>query len=291
MAAPSPLRRGLALVGLVLLAGCGQSFRPSAPTGAPLRIVTTVLPVGLFTQAVAGSCAQVEALLPASADLHDLPVSPQLVGRLRGADVLVFNGLGLEAPLEQLLAGADGPRPRTIVAAAGLDPLPATAHDHDHDHDSGHGHAATHGHGATHGQEKGANAARSAGTPQSPGRSSRSTIWLPISPSATACAPSPSSTSPRKVPQWPICGGWSANSGANACGACWWTPRTSGPPSRPWRTTSIWCCCPSIRSSGPTRCRLGGPPTTSRPCAATVLLWWRACDPRERIRRTSARLA
>ena len=182
MAAPSPLRRGLALVGLVLLAGCGQSFRPSAPadrTGAPLRIVTTVLPVGLFTQAVAGSCAQVEALLPASADLHDLPVSPQLVGRLRGADVLVFNGLGLEAPLEQLLAGADGPRPRTIVAAAGLDPLPATAHDHDHD--SGHGHAATHGHGATHGQEKGANAARSAGTPQSPGPAGASVnphVWL-----------------------------------------------------------------------------------------------------------------
>jgi zinc/manganese transport system substrate-binding protein len=170
MAAPSPLRRGLALVGLVLLAGCGQAFRPSAPVdrnGAPLRVVTTVLPMGLLTQAVAGSCAQVEALLPASADLHDLPVSPQLVGRLRGADVLVFNGLGLEAPLEQLLAGADGPRPQTIVAAAGLDPLPATAHDHDHD--------SGHGHGAAHSQEKGANAARSPGTA---GASVNPHVWL-----------------------------------------------------------------------------------------------------------------
>lgn len=147
-------RWGLSLLVLGLLGGCAGPPRPPAPAdraadraagGAPLRVVTTVLPVGLFTQAVAGTCAQVEPLLPASADLHDLPVSPQLVGRLRGADVLVFNGLGLEAPLEQLLAADDGPRPRTILAAAGLAPLPAAegSHDHDHAHDHPNGHAQT----------------------------------------------------------------------------------------------------------------------------------------------------
>jgi zinc transport system substrate-binding protein len=147
-ARPRAMGCALSLVVLGGLSGCAGAFSPSAPArrpgpeasgGAPLRVVTTVLPVGLFTQAVAGSCARVEALLPATADLHDLPVSPQLVGRLRGADVLVFNGLGLEAPLEQLLAGSDGPRPRTIMAAAAVDPLPAAegghAHGHAHDHD------------------------------------------------------------------------------------------------------------------------------------------------------------
>jgi zinc/manganese transport system substrate-binding protein len=83
-----------------------------------------VLPVGLFTRAVAGSCAVVEPLLPAGADLHDLPVTPSLVGRLRGADVLVLNGLGLEAPLEGLLASAGGARPRRIDASATVAPLP-----------------------------------------------------------------------------------------------------------------------------------------------------------------------
>lgn len=142
------VRLGLAALLLGALAGCAGASRPPAsgdraatstaplPAGRPpLRVVTSVLPVGLFTQAVAGACALVEALLPANADLHDLPVSPQLVGRLRGADVLVFNGLGLEAPLEQLLAGSDGPGPRLILAASGLDPLPASAHGHGHSHD------------------------------------------------------------------------------------------------------------------------------------------------------------
>ncbi|MFM7265721.1 MAG: metal ABC transporter solute-binding protein, Zn/Mn family, partial [Cyanobium sp.] len=166
------VRLSLAAILLGSLAGCVADLRPPTPTDRtaarppaspaprsrslfrpvsrpgetpPLRVVTTVLPVGLFTQAVAGSCAEVEALLPANADLHDLPVSPQLVGRLRGADVLVFNGLGLEAPLEQLLAGGDGPRPRTIIAAAGLDPLPAAegGHAYVHAHVQAHAHESS----------------------------------------------------------------------------------------------------------------------------------------------------
>lgn len=132
--------RGLPWVAMGLLGGCAAAPSPPAAdrTGAPLRVVTTVLPMGLFTRAVAGSCAQVESLLPPSADLHDLPVTPQLVGRLRGADVVVFNGFGLESSLEQLLAGDDAPKPRLIVAAAGLDPLPATDSGHDHDHNQDH---------------------------------------------------------------------------------------------------------------------------------------------------------
>jgi zinc/manganese transport system substrate-binding protein len=140
---PTPVLLGLLLP--LLLAGCNAA-RPPTPTpgraGAPLRVVTTVLPVGLFTRAVAGTCATVEPLLPAGADLHDLPVSPQLVGRLRGADVLVLNGLGLEAALEPLVAAADRPDLRRVESAAGLAPLPggADGHDHGHTHDPSHGH-------------------------------------------------------------------------------------------------------------------------------------------------------
>lgn len=112
----------------LLLAGCAVQRPPApprpAPAAAPLRVVTTVLPVGLFTRAVAGRCATVEPLLPVGADLHDLPVSPQVVGHLRRADVLVLNGLGLEAPLEPLVAAAESPRLRRVESAAGLAPQP-----------------------------------------------------------------------------------------------------------------------------------------------------------------------
>ncbi|MFM8966868.1 MAG: metal ABC transporter solute-binding protein, Zn/Mn family [Vulcanococcus sp.] len=65
---------------LLLLSGCAAPTPPPPGAGLPstrsLRVVTTVLPVGLFTRAVAGDCARVESLLPAGADLHDPQVSP-----------------------------------------------------------------------------------------------------------------------------------------------------------------------------------------------------------------------
>ena len=127
--------RALATLMALLLAGCAspQPPRPKAAAGT-LRVVTTVLPVGLFTRAVAGDCARVEALLPAAADLHDLPVSPQLVVRLQGADVLVRNGLGLEAPLERLVVAAANPRLRQVEAAQGLPTLTSRGHHQDGDH-------------------------------------------------------------------------------------------------------------------------------------------------------------
>ncbi|MEB3255550.1 MAG: zinc ABC transporter substrate-binding protein, partial [Synechococcaceae cyanobacterium] len=118
---------------------------PPTATGAsppPLRVVTTVLPVELFTRAVVGSCARVEPLLSAGADPHQLPVSPQLMARLQGADVVVLNGLGLEASLQQLLTANGGRGPRRIEAAAGIAPLPQAPQDGDHHHADAHGHAA-----------------------------------------------------------------------------------------------------------------------------------------------------
>jgi zinc transport system substrate-binding protein len=143
----------LPFVAALCLAGCAVAPLPTpAPPAATgggkplLRVVTTVLPVGLFTQAVAGSCAQVEPLLGANADLHQLPVTPQLIARLQGADVVVFNGLGLEAPLQKLLAAGGSRGPRRIEASAGIDPLPIdpqSHNSHSHAHDSlSHGQAA-----------------------------------------------------------------------------------------------------------------------------------------------------
>ncbi len=134
------------MVLLFLLGGCAAPSPPPPDRGLPstqsLRVVTTVLPVGLFTRAVAGDCARVESLLPAGADLHDPQLSPRQLARLRAADVLVLNGLGLEAPLERMLAAAGGPRLRRIDAAAAVAPLPAAGHDHGGHGRGGHAHGS-----------------------------------------------------------------------------------------------------------------------------------------------------
>jgi zinc/manganese transport system substrate-binding protein len=139
---------GWRLVGVALLAGllaaCGQGAgvsdrgRPDAPL-----VVTTVLPMTLFTRAVAGDCARVEPLLPSTVGPHDVQMRPADLVTLRRADGLVKNGLGLEPFLEPLLRSAENPRLVVIDAAAAVEPLAAAA---DRGPDPGHAHGPDDGH-------------------------------------------------------------------------------------------------------------------------------------------------
>jgi zinc/manganese transport system substrate-binding protein len=136
------LKTGLAtalLPAALLLAGCGAVHRLAG--GAPgrrLQVVTTFLPITIFTRAVAGDCADVTPLMPSNIGPHDFQATPDQLMRLRHADVLVKNGLGLEVFLDKLIANADNPRLRLIDSSQGIAPLESAAHGHDHAHDHGH---------------------------------------------------------------------------------------------------------------------------------------------------------
>jgi zinc/manganese transport system substrate-binding protein len=97
-------------------------------------VVTTFLPITIFTRAVAGDCADVTPLMPSNIGPHDFQATPDQLMRLRHADVLVKNGLGLEVFLDKLIANADNPRLRLIDSSRGITPLESAAHDHGHDH-------------------------------------------------------------------------------------------------------------------------------------------------------------
>ncbi|MFN5118588.1 MAG: metal ABC transporter substrate-binding protein [Cyanobacteriota bacterium] len=105
---------------LVALGGCGRSG-PGVPSRSRLRVLTTVLPMTLFTTAVAEGCAEVEPLFPVTADPHEAQASPADLARLARADVLVRNGLGLDASVDRFLENADR-RLRVIDAGGPLLP-------------------------------------------------------------------------------------------------------------------------------------------------------------------------
>ncbi|MFZ4804554.1 MAG: metal ABC transporter solute-binding protein, Zn/Mn family [Synechococcus lacustris] len=98
-----------------LLAACavtapGPGSNAGADKGVRPRVVTTFLPITLFSKAVAGDCALVEPLLPASVGPHDFQARPADLVRLQQARVLVKNGLGLETFLDKLIATVDNPQ-------------------------------------------------------------------------------------------------------------------------------------------------------------------------------------
>ena len=151
------------LLGLV---ACGSPGADSNNAGQSkgLKVVTTFLPITLFTEAVAGDCAEVTALIPPNLGPHDFQATPSDLAALSNAAVLVKNGLEIEEFLDDLISSADNKNLKVIDSSSGIATIKAAGdghqdeahhddhddHDHDHDHEDDHPH--DHGHGHSHGE-------------------------------------------------------------------------------------------------------------------------------------------
>ena len=134
-------RAGFCSLALALVA-CGPPRPGLEPLAGSkgLRVVTTFLPITLFTRAVAGDCAQVTALIASNAGPHDFQAKPGDLAALRQAKVLVKNGLEVEAFLSKLVVSAENPALITIDSSRGvatLDSVEEAGHHRGHAHDHG----------------------------------------------------------------------------------------------------------------------------------------------------------
>ena len=85
-----------------------------------LKVVTSFLPVYCFTASVAGDLAEVENLTPPGTEPHDFQFSPREMKRLEAADLVVVNGLQIEAWLGRVMSSQDHPK-AIVELATGLD--------------------------------------------------------------------------------------------------------------------------------------------------------------------------
>lgn len=182
----------LLFVGLfVLLPGGFLPGKFGASAGGPvLRVVTSTTVFADLAANVAGDRAEVVSLIPANSDPHTWEPSTAEIRALAGADVFLYNGLGLEPWADRLIANV-GRRDLLVVRLSeGLQPREGVsfvvpgrsapggeqhghdeaehahddkteghehAHDHDHDHDRDHDHDhdRDRDHGHTHTHEEG----------------------------------------------------------------------------------------------------------------------------------------
>jgi len=110
---------GLAIVLVLSLGACNDANK----SAKPFKVLTTFLPITLFTKAVAGNCAEVQALIPANSGPHDFQAKPADLNALRQAKVLVKNGLGMEEFLGKLIASADNKDLLVIDTSRGITTL------------------------------------------------------------------------------------------------------------------------------------------------------------------------
>ncbi len=84
-----------------------------------IRVVTTFLPIYVFTANVAGDAAEVVNLLPPGVGPHDYSFTPADIRLLASADVVVVNGLGLESWMNNLIAQS-GTKAVIVDASGGI---------------------------------------------------------------------------------------------------------------------------------------------------------------------------
>jgi manganese transport system substrate-binding protein len=113
----------LALVAAsVALAGCASSA-PGSADDRPV-VLTTFTVLADIAQNVAGDHLRVESITKTGAEIHGYEPTPGDIRRATGADLILDNGLGLEAWFAQFVDGLDVPH---AVVSDGVEVIDITA--------------------------------------------------------------------------------------------------------------------------------------------------------------------
>ncbi len=101
----------VAFAALAML-GCGSQGESNGDSNgdkasrAPIRVLVTISTFDSFVRAVAGDRATVDSLVPVGASPEDYQPAPTDIEKVHDADLLVENGLGLEAWLDRTIMRA-----------------------------------------------------------------------------------------------------------------------------------------------------------------------------------------
>lgn len=105
----------------LILSACGASAEGSTPDDGTINVVTTTGQIGDVVKNVGGDLVTVTSLMGAGTDPHLYAASASDVDKLRNADVVFYNGLFLEAQMEDILEQL-GERQTVIPISANIDP-------------------------------------------------------------------------------------------------------------------------------------------------------------------------
>jgi zinc transport system substrate-binding protein len=118
-------RKETALAAAVCFIAFMLAFTPSAGAAEPLRVLTSFLPMEIFTRNVVGDTPgiTVESMLPPLMGCpHDYALTPGDMKKIASADLFIANGLGMEEFLGEPVRRAN-PKIRVVETARAVLPI------------------------------------------------------------------------------------------------------------------------------------------------------------------------
>ncbi len=107
-----------------VLAGCGKT--EEAAKKDKVKVAVSFDAMGEFVKAVGKDKVEVHTVIPAGTEPHGFEPSTETMKALSGADVFVYNGLGMEPWQEKVVEAAHNDKLVKIEASKGIDAIKNT---------------------------------------------------------------------------------------------------------------------------------------------------------------------
>jgi len=101
--------RAIRALVVLLLVAAAVVPPPAAQAARKLRVVTTIPDLKSLAEAVGGDLVDVDSLTRGTQNFHEAEVKPSMMLKLRRADVVIENGLDLDAWADVAIEGANNP--------------------------------------------------------------------------------------------------------------------------------------------------------------------------------------
>lgn len=130
------------LVGIVLFSGCSKAGETkdaakSVEKKEGLKVYASVYPMYDFAKKIAGDKLDVEMLMPQGTEPHGWEPDTDTIKNLENADMLIYNGAGLEDWTDKVIDSLSNKNLKVVEASEGVE-LIKSSHNHEeeeHDHE------------------------------------------------------------------------------------------------------------------------------------------------------------
>lgn len=127
----------LAAVCAIGLSGCQKSGQGQTKENGKLKVYASFYPMYDFASKIGGDKIDIKQLVPTGTEPHDWEPSSKDLVDITKADMLIYNGAGMEHWVEDVTNSANNEKLMLVEASKGVDLIKSSSEhdDHDDDHD------------------------------------------------------------------------------------------------------------------------------------------------------------